>query len=167
MKFHVLFALAVLCGVSLDLISKYAAFLYIPAGGSIPLLQGILHLTPAQNTGVAFSLFSGKTAFILIMSAIALGFLGWMYTTNWRSGPRLLLVSTGLIFSGAIGNIYDRAFYGHVRDFIDFVPEIPLVGHWPVFNVADIFITTGVLLFLFWEFALRPREAAGAETTHA
>jgi signal peptidase II len=167
MMFHVLFFLAVACGVALDLLSKYAAFLYVPPGGSQPLIEGILHFTPAANTGVAFSLFSGKMAFILIMSAVALSFLGWMYAKNWRSGPRILLVSTGLILSGAIGNIHDRLVYEHVRDFIDFVPELPLIGHWPVFNVADIFIVIGVGLFLIWEFALRPRDVADAETKHA
>ena len=53
-----------------------------------------------------------------------------------------------MIFGGAIGNLYDRIFFGAVPDFIDFhVKEF----HWFIFNVADIFITIGVFFMILFE----------------
>lgn len=167
MRFHVLFLAAVLCGVALDLSTKHAAFAWIAPGAAVPLIPGVLHFSPAANMGVAFSMLSGKTLLISSISLLALGMLGWMYVKSWREGPPLLLVAIGMIFSGAMGNLYDRVALGYVRDFIDFVPQLPLIGHWAVFNVADICITVGVILYLLWEFVLRPRAVAGAETKHA
>ena len=55
-----------------------------------------------------------------------------------------------MILGGAFGNVYDRIFYGAVPDFIDFH-----VGdfHWFIFNIADVFITLGVILMIILEFA--------------
>jgi len=167
MKFHVLFVAAVACGVALDLLTKYAAFAWIAPGAAVPVIPGVLHFSPAANHGVAFSMLSGRTLLISSISVLAVGMLVWMYLKSWREGTKVLLTAIGLIFSGAFGNLYDRLVLGYVRDFIDFVPPLPVVGHWAVFNVADICITVGVLLYLLWEFALRPRAAASAETKHA
>ena len=54
-----------------------------------------------------------------------------------------------MILGGAFGNVYDRIFYGAVPDFIDFH-----VGdfHWFIFNIADVFITLGVILMIILEF---------------
>lgn len=167
MRFHVLFFAAVACGVAVDLLTKYAAFAWIAHGAAVQVIPGVLHFSPAANTGVAFSMLSGKTLLISSISLVAVGMLTWMYVKSWREGPPVLLLAIGMIFSGALGNLYDRVLLGYVRDFIDFVPQLPLIGHWAVFNVADICITVGVMLFLFWEFVLRPRAVAGAETKHA
>ena len=53
-----------------------------------------------------------------------------------------------MIFGGALGNFYDRIFYKGVPDFIDFHVED---YHWFIFNVADIFISIGVILMIFFE----------------
>ena len=60
-----------------------------------------------------------------------------------------------LIFGGAIGNLYDRIFYKAVPDFIDFH-----IGnfHWFIFNVADIFITLGVIFMISFEFSINQKE---------
>ena len=59
-----------------------------------------------------------------------------------------------LIFGGALGNVFDRIFYKAVPDFIDFH-----VGnlHWFIFNVADIFITVGVIFMIFLELTVKKR----------
>ena len=72
--------------------------------------------------------------------------------------PGNILAALGLLLIGATGNLADRICFGHVRDFIDFVPPLPLVGHWPVFNLADICITTGVALYLLGEFLGKTRK---------
>jgi signal peptidase II len=167
MKFHVYFILMVLCGVAIDLVTKYAVFAYIGAGASYEFLPGILHITGAANTGVAFSLFSGKTLLITGASCVAILWLLYTYSQHWREGSPVLLSALGLILMGAIGNMVDRLWLGYVRDFIDFVPAIPLVGHWPVFNVADIGITVGVALYLLWELLLREPAAANSSAPAA
>ena len=60
-----------------------------------------------------------------------------------------------LILGGAIGNLYDRIFYKAVPDFIDFH-----IGnfHWFIFNVADIFITFGVIFMISFEFSINQKE---------
>jgi signal peptidase II len=63
-----------------------------------------------------------------------------------------------LILSGAVGNVYERIFYGYVTDFLDFHYQNL---HWPAFNVADIAISTGIGLWLFVELRemIRARKA--------
>ena len=59
-----------------------------------------------------------------------------------------------IIFSGSLGNVYDRLVYSSVPDFIDFHFEN---FHWFTFNVADIFITTGVVLLILNEFNFKKK----------
>lgn len=105
------------------------------------VLDGILDLTLVKNTGAAFGMFRGNTwifafiAFITIIFIILLLFIRGRYM---RSLEKTALV---FILSGAAGNLTDRILYGYVVDFID-------IGFWPVFNLADSFISAGaVLLF--------------------
>ena len=107
------------------------------------------------NEGIAFGLFSlnqGKlynflTIIIMILIIIIL-YLA--FNSNGIKKYSLLL-----IFGGAIGNLYDRIFYNAVPDFIDLH-----IGnfHWFIFNVADIFITIGVIFMILLEFTLRNKE---------
>ncbi len=68
------------------------------------------------------------------------------------------MFALALILSGAVGNVYERIFYGYVTDFLDFYFHS---WHWPAFNIADISISTGIGLWLFIEFRemLRARRA--------
>ena len=101
------------------------------------------------NEGIAFGLFSLKQGklynflTIIIMILIIL-ILYLAFESNGIKKYSLLL-----IFGGAIGNLYDRIFYNAVPDFIDFH-----IGnfHWFIFNVADIFITIGVIFMILLEF---------------
>ena len=101
------------------------------------------------NEGIAFGLFSLKQGklynflTIIIMMLIIL-ILYLAFKSNGIKKFSLLL-----IFGGAIGNLYDRMFYNAVPDFIDLH-----IGdfHWFIFNVADIFITTGVIFMILIEF---------------
>ena len=72
-------------------------------------------------------------------------------------GERLLRFGLSLVLGGAVGNIIDRVYLHEVVDFFDFG-----LGNlrWPIFNFADIFVTTGVFL-LFWGYSRS--EAAGAD----
>ena len=106
----------------------------------------LFNLTLAFNSGAAFSFLSGAgewhrwffTGFSLIMSAaLIIGII--------RSTPTLQLLALSLILGGAVGNLIDRAFVGHVIDFIDIYYKN---HHWPVFNIADSTICIGAFLLL-------------------
>ena len=159
MRRPLVFGIAIFCGVGVDLLSKWLVFTLLKPGASHPLIPNVLHVTLAQNQGVAFSLFRDQKLFVLSVAIVAITVMVWLYLRNRRTAPALLLVSLGLLLTGAIGNLIDRAAFGYVRDFIDFVPRLPLIGHWAVFNFADICITVGVLMYLFSELFGKSRTA--------
>jgi len=126
-----------------DQITKYLVIQNFPnTGDTIPLWQGIFHLTYVRNTGAAFSIFTGQVE-ILRWISLVVSFLLIIFVTY---SPKLSLIEHlgyGFILAGAVGNGIDRFLFGYVVDFLDF--------RWinfPVFNVADIAINIGVLLIL-------------------
>ena len=104
----------------------------------------------AWNTGVSFSLFNsygatGTTILIALSSAISLFFMVWLL----KARNYWLASGLGLIIGGAIGNLIDRARFGAVVDFLHFYYES---YSWPAFNLADTFITIGVMLIFIESF---------------
>jgi signal peptidase II len=93
-----------------------------------------------QNSGIAFGLFSSKTAAVIVLTGIA---VGWMLVYFTRSGARhpVLPVALGLVIGGSTSNLLDRVRLGYVTDFLD-------VRYWPAFNLADSFIVVGVCILL-------------------
>jgi len=93
-----------------------------------------------QNSGIAFGLFASATAVVIVLTAIA---VGWMLVFFARSGARhpILPAALGLVIGGSVSNLADRVRLGHVTDFLDF-------RYWPAFNLADSFIVIGVAILL-------------------
>jgi signal peptidase II len=93
-----------------------------------------------QNSGIAFGLFSSATPIVIVLTAIAVGWMLWFFA---RSGSRhpILPVALGLVVGGSASNLVDRVRSGHVTDFLDF-------RYWPAFNLADSFIVVGVAILL-------------------
>ncbi len=113
--------------------------------GSLSLGDGVhvvgpLTIRHVQNSGIAFGLFSNATAGVIVVTAIA---IGWMLAYFARSGARhpVLPVALGLVIGGSLSNLADRVRLGFVTDFIDF-------RYWPAFNVADSCIVIGVGILL-------------------
>lgn len=114
-----------------------------------PFLGELLQLRLIHNSGAAFGLGSSATAVITaIQIAISVGIVVGLVSVvreRWWS------LSLGLMLGGALGNVIDRLFRapgpfrGHVIDFL----ELP---HWPIFNVADIAVTTGACLLILLTF---------------
>jgi signal peptidase II len=92
------------------------------------------------NSGVAFSVFSGGGAVVVVVAVLALGALLAFFITHLRR--RLVWLPTGLLVGGAAGNLIDRLRAGAVTDFV----KLP---HWPAFNLADTCITLGVLALVY------------------
>lgn len=136
--------------IFLDQFTKHLAILHLKGQAPYILLDRILEFSYLENTGAAFSSFSGRQTFLIILTAIVIIVLVWRFFTLPAS-RRFLWMRICLLFilSGAVGNLIDRLTRRYVVDFIYFVPI-----NFPKFNVADIYITVGVtvlaVLMLFY-----------------
>lgn len=109
---------------------------------SIPIIEGVFHLTYVENRGIAFGLFSDARILFIIISILVLIALAALYSrmpnrTNW------LRIGTSLIYGGAMGNLLERMAKGYVVDFLDF-----RIINFPVFNFADIAVCVGAVLLV-------------------
>ncbi len=127
-----------LCGlvVVADQAAKAAIEAHLVPGQHVGVL-GPLGLTLSHNTGVAFGLAGGAGGGLVLVTLVALGFVGFLFARHpTRAG---MWVAVGLLAGGALGNLADRIRVGAVTDYID-------LPHWPPFNLADTAITLGVVL---------------------
>ena len=111
--------------------------------------EGLVRITYGTNSGTAFGLFPDQTLVLIVTSFLAIGFIYYFYRSH-ALPSRVLRLAIGLQLGGAFGNLIDRVRLGSVVDFID-------VGWWPIFNVADSSIVTGICLLALIIF-LTPRE---------
>lgn len=109
------------------------------------LIGDFLWYQPTTNSGAGFSILEGKTLLLVILSLVFIaGFVFFDLYFNKKS--KFYNAAFGLVFGGAIGNLIDRiAFGGKVRDFIYFK-----FINFPVFNIADMALTIGILCLLIW-----------------
>jgi signal peptidase II len=112
------------------------------------LESSYLNIRLIWNEGIAFGLFSfdDKVLYHSLSLIILVIILAILYMIIQNTGLRKY--SLIFVFSGALGNFYDRIFYGAVPDFIDFHINN---FHWFIFNLADIYITLGVLFMIVLE----------------
>jgi len=140
----------ILIAFILDRVSKILIINHSNTFGKLEIpLNPFLNLNLIWNEGIAFGLFSfdEKNYYNLLTFLI----IGIILVLLW-----LMIRSSGLeklgfasVIGGSFGNVTDRIFYSSVPDFID----LNYNGfHWFVFNVADIFITLGVIMLIFYEF---------------
>lgn len=163
-RFH---AVVILGGIFLDQLTKYWAVARFTNEQGLPTYQRIrvigdyLRFSLAYNEGAAFSSrpqdflpFLSPHVFYLILTLVALAVLFWFYSSidkrDWLS--RLGIV---MVISGAIGNFWDRMRLQKVVDFIDCDFPDFIMTRFPTFNVADSFVTVGVVLLLLSPLILR------------
>ena len=129
--------------VAADQLTKLWVVANIPLHTSMDAIPGLFHLTYTQNTGAAFSSFQGMLwLFILIFAVFTVGIV-WEFSKKrmpFKTFDRWCIVA---IYAGGLGNMIDRLRLGYVVDMIavDFID-------FPVFNVADCFITCGCIALL-------------------
>ncbi|WP_249549100.1 signal peptidase II [Anaplasma phagocytophilum] len=139
--------------MALDQISKLHMSKLYAAHGDITVFE-CCNLIQLWNKGISFGLFStlenGNTVF-MVLSAIMIAILSYTKIKT-KSMSRSCCLS--VIVGGALGNFVDRLRFGAVYDFIDLH-----IGdwHWPAFNLADLSITCGVIVFLVMELRKRSR----------
>tara|TARA_Y100001970_G_scaffold293129_1_gene437957 strand:+ start:4505 stop:4999 length:495 start_codon:yes stop_codon:yes gene_type:complete len=117
-------------------------------------VNDFLNLTLNWNTGIAFGLLSSNAnLFYHLVSALILLiiiYLIYLMVLSDNFGKIIL----SLIIGGALGNLYDRLNYFAVPDFIDFHIQ---TFHWFTFNLADIFISLGIIIMLFKEISSKKK----------
>jgi signal peptidase II len=125
--------------IAADQLTKYIVTSKLALDDAVHVL-GPFWIHHVQNSGIAFGLFSSATVVVIVLTAVA---VGWMLAFFGRSGARhpILPVALGLIIGGSLSNLLDRVRLGYVTDFLDF-------RYWPAFNLADSFIVIGVLVLL-------------------
>lgn len=133
--------------VVLDYATKMWAMNSLTLGYPVPVLGEFFRLTYTHNPGAAFGINIGEhsRSFFLALSLLALVVLGFIYRAT-PAGDRLRLLAIALVSAGAVGNIIDRLrFEAGVVDFLD----VGIGAHrWPIFNVADMAVSTGAVLLL-------------------
>lgn len=135
--------ITLLITLALDQATKWLALRYLAPGLDLELIPGLLNLTRAHNSGVAFGLMADWPPLVLAgLSLLIICLLGWMvYAAEAKDTGFFILV--GLLTGGAVGNALDRVRFGAVVDFLDFHLNN---YHWPAFNVADIAVCLGCFL---------------------
>lgn len=133
-----------------------------PYTGEIDIIPWWLSLTYIRNEGVAFGLFQGVPQLFTVTSILITAGLIYTYLRHLPNQKLPVSILTGLIIGGAIGNVIDRLRWGYVVDFIK-----TLDGRFPIFNVADMCVSMGVIslsVYLYW---LERRELRTAQTESA
>ena len=144
---HTKWFVLVLLLVVIDQLTKLLVYGYLKPHETFEITS-FLNITHVHNYGAAFSFLANEDGwqqyFLVTISSVAsLAIVIWMVKTSQTQVFKL--AALGLILSGAIGNLIDRAVLGFVIDFIDLHYQD---FYWPVFNVADIAITLGVILLI-------------------
>lgn len=102
--------------------------------------NGLLSLAYVENTGAAFSIMQNSTNFLIILSILAILTMFYFIAKNIDTIYFKDIFLLSVLFSGIIGNLYERIFFGYVRDFF----ELNFMN-FPIFNISDTFINIGVL----------------------
>ena len=138
--FYGLFAALI---VVADQITKLLVLNKIPLQGHVDAIPGLFHLTYVQNTGAAFSSFQGMRWLFVGIFLVLTAALLFEYFKKPMAFAAFERVCLAAVYGGALGNVIDRVRLGYVVDMIcvDFMD-------FPVFNVADCFITCGCVLLL-------------------
>ena len=140
---YVLMILFCAGAVVLDQWTKYLVVAQIPLYSQVDVLPGLFHLTYVQNTGAAFSLFEGMQWLFALIFLVFTVLIIWDFvkkTMPFSDFERWCIVA---IYAGGLGNMIDRIRLGYVVDMI----EVEFIK-FPVFNVADCFITCGCVVLI-------------------
>lgn len=138
--------------VAADQVTKVVIY-----GHDMPVINGVIRFASTQNTGVAWGMLNGvkgATVILAIFTALVICAMIFVIVKYRKTMPWIVGVPFAAVVGGAIGNLIDRAFLGFVRDFIatEFID-------FPVFNVADCFVTCGGIALVIALFFTKPGKA--------
>lgn len=145
---HSLTCLAIIIGIVFwDIFTKV-----ITDGYEVSVLNKVLSFYSTKNTGGAWSILSGHTWILILVSCLALAGIFVFDFFFFKKQSKLYSIGLAFIIGGALGNLIDRVFLGYVRDFIrlDFMS-------FPIFNVADMCLVCGVILMCIYILFIYPK----------
>ena len=130
----------------IDIVSKLVISNCVFVNDSILVIKDFFYITYVRNTGAAWSIFSGETLGLIIVSLIIISFIIY-YSSKNKPSNKIEKIGYAMILGGSFGNLLDRIIYGYVIDFLDF----NIFGYdYPIFNLADSFILVGVILLVIY-----------------
>ena len=140
---RVLFVSAIL--VLADQVSKAIVVRTMSLYESVPVIENFFHFTYITNDGMAFGIDFPFGYFIFSLVSVLLTLFLFWYLWTVRNDSLVIRLGLAMIIAGAVGNLIDRLMLGEVIDFLDF-----MIGnfHWYVFNLADSYVTVGMVLIL-------------------
>lgn len=142
-RFHLIFWLGTIFLLILDQWTKYLALKHLKEQPPVSLIKDVFCLQYLENRGAAFGILQGQKVFFVLITLVFLFLVFWVYhclPAEKKFYP--LYWTMSLLLSGAVGNFIDRIVRNYVVDFFYF--------EWinfPIFNVADIYVTCGAALF--------------------
>ncbi len=142
--YRTVYLLVIAALVGADRLSKYLIINSSVMNGDIKVIPGIINFSYVENTGAAFSLFSGGTYVLAALTGVIIAF-GLVILMRRRLKPVWLEIAALSVVAGGIGNLIDRLSLGYVIDFIEF----DFVS-FAVFNFADCLVTFGVLMLVVY-----------------
>ena len=142
----------------IDQVTKWSIHNNMNLYQSIPVIENFFYLTYITNDGMAFGINFPFGYYIFTSVSVLLTLFLFWYLWSVRTHSIVIRLGISFIIAGAIGNLIDRIFLGAVIDFLDF-----MIGnfHWYVFNLADSYVTVGMVLVLVDSIILeKKRESA-------
>lgn len=137
-----IYILIIIVGLVLDRVTKiYATNNFIEN----PVQGPIINLTYLENRGAAFGILQDRRIFFILITVAIVLYLLYYFYKSYKTNPIILNIALSMIISGALGNFYDRLINGYVVDFVEFS-----FVNFPVFNIADIFVTLGCALMIIY-----------------
>lgn len=137
------FVLLLCALVGLDQYTKHLAQKHLYPAGYAEAIKGFLAFTYTENTGAAFGILEGARLFFLFTTGTVIIGLVVYYLRFYAQNGFFTRAALVFAIAGSLGNFIDRLRFGRVIDFLMFT-----FFDFPIFNLADVFIVTGVLLFL-------------------
>ena len=130
--------------IFLDQFTKRLAVLHLKDKDSIVIIPKVLELTFLKNRGAAFGILQDQKVFFIMIAIMILAVIAYvLFQLPMEKKYIYLQIILVMIASGAAGNMIDRVSNDYVVDFISFV-----IINFPIFNVADIYVTVSTILFM-------------------
>lgn len=130
--------------VLLDQITKLLITTYV-GDRTIVIIDGFFNIIEAHNYGAGWSLFEGNFVLLVTVAVLSLIFFGYLFKSAEMSKKKwVYTVGISFLIAGTLGNLIDRLVHGYVIDFLQFIFG---TYAFPTFNVADMALTGGVILF--------------------
>lgn len=129
---------------AIDQLTKWYFFTNQILFDKFKVIKDFFYLSYLENRGAAFGILQNFRWAFIVLTVVAVGIMIWYFIKNRNT---VLRISLTLLISGAVGNFIDRLLRGFVVDFLDFYP----FGYdFPVFNMADVWVTIGVSILIYY-----------------